>query len=265
MIRPILIVDDEAAVTLALEGFFESKGYPVLRAFYGDQAIARIEQDHPSVAVLDLQMPGVDGITVLEKIRQSHPSVKTLVITGHSDRYQKDLERLKPDAVMLKPVSLEDLTRQIDALLGGSIQPNSHLQGTKQVGASLRLLFVGWPPELYAQFLKPYFEKSNQPDRQMRYETAVASGPQEAFRLAKEFKPNLVLLENSRLPVGVDAGKLAADLNRLAEPSLEVILHTSQVALTVGADFPEQELRRLEETIQRTAERHGWVPPSKRK
>lgn len=117
--KSILVVDDEAATTLALEGFFESKGYPVLKAFYGDQAIERIEKDRPAVVVLDLQMPGVDGIGVLEKIRSSYPQTKTLVMTGFSDRYREDLERLKPDVVKLKPISLEELTSTVEALLGG--------------------------------------------------------------------------------------------------------------------------------------------------
>ncbi len=63
----ILIVDDEAAVTMALEGFFRNKGYHVLRAFYGDQAVEKIEQDKPALVILDLQMPGVDGISVVRK------------------------------------------------------------------------------------------------------------------------------------------------------------------------------------------------------
>ena len=263
MTRPILIVDEEAAVTLALESFFESKGYPVVRAFYGDQAITQIEKNQPSVVVLDLQMPGVDGITVREKIRQSHPTVKTLVITGHSDKYQKDLDRLKPDAVMLKPVSLEDLTREIDALLGASLQPRADAQGKQRVRNSLRLLFVGWPIETYAQSLKPYFEGTDHPGRATSYETVVAPKPEDSFRLVKEFKPHLVLLENNRLPVGMDPGRLAADLSRLEDPFLEVILHSSQESSAKGAAPSLGELKSLEETIQRAAERRGWVSSKK--
>ncbi len=258
MTRPILIVDDEAAVTLALESFFESKGYPVVRAFYGDQAIALIEQNQPSVAVLDLQMPGVNGIAVLEKIRQSHPNVKTLVITGHSDKYQKDLDRLKPDAVLLKPVSLEDLTLQIDTLLGGSLQPGGPEHKKPKAGASLRLLFVGWPVETYAQFLRPYFEETSSPGRVTCYQTVIAPKPEDSFRLVKEFKPHLVLLASNHLPVGVDPGRLAAELSHLEEPSLEVILHSSQESFAKGGAPSLGELKSLEETIQRTAARRGW-------
>ncbi len=263
MTRPILIVDDEAAVTLALESFFESKGYPVVRAFYGDQAIALIEQNQPSVAVLDLQMPGVNGIAVLEKIRQSHPNVKTLVITGHSDKYQKDLDRLKPDAILLKPVSLEDLTRQIDALLGGSIQPGGTGHEKPKAGAALKLLFVGWPLETYAQSLRPFFEENSSPGRAASYQTVVAPKPEDSFRLVKEFKPHLVLLGSSHLPVGVDPGRLAAELSRLEEPSLEVILYSSQESEAKGGELSLAELKSLEETIQRAAARRGWVSSKK--
>ncbi len=115
--RSILVVDDETAVTLALEAFFRSRGYEVLRAFYGAEALKRIEQDRPTVAVVDLYMPGMNGIAVLEKVREQFPEVKTLVITGYADKYRSDLERLKPDALQLKPVSLEQLVNTVENLM----------------------------------------------------------------------------------------------------------------------------------------------------
>ena len=115
--KSILIVDDESAVTLALEGFFRSRGYDVLKAFYGGEALERIKNSRPTVAVLDLHMPGVNGIAILEKVREQFPEVKTLVVTGYADKYRNDLERLKPDAIQLKPVSLEQLVNTVESLM----------------------------------------------------------------------------------------------------------------------------------------------------
>ncbi len=120
MVKSILIVDDEVAVTLALEMFFRSRGYHVVKAFHGEQAIAEIQNEQPEVAVLDLHMPGTNGVEVLEKVREKFPHVKVLVVTGYSDKYKNDLERLKPDAIQLKPVSLDQLVNTVETLMSSS-------------------------------------------------------------------------------------------------------------------------------------------------
>ncbi len=242
----ILIVDDEASVTLTLEWFFRSKGYEVLRAFYGDQALERLEQDRPLLVILDLQMPGVDGIAVLEKIRASHPEVKVMVMTAYPDQYQEELERLKPDAVRIKPVSLEDLTRAVEQLLEGK-EPAERAQ--EQPVEKIRLLFIEGSEEVFLLYLKPHFDD---PRRKSRYEIAFASGPEEAFRQMEGFKPHLVLLDSARLAVGVDGGKLAADLSRLAAAPIEVILHS----IPGGKGTPADPLQRLEQAIERVARQH---------
>ncbi|MCM8794443.1 MAG: response regulator [Candidatus Omnitrophica bacterium] len=251
----ILIVDDEAAVTLALESFFKAKGYSVHRAFYGDQAIEQIEKDPPAVVILDLQMPGVDGIAVLNKIRQAYPHVKTMVITGHSDRYQKDLDRLKPETVHMKPVSLEDLTRGVENLLG---QKTAAVSGPKKAGklsSPVRLLFIEGTPDVYNRYLKPYFQEKKDPS----YETMMASAPDQAFRLLEEFKPHLALMDGTRLPIGIDAGKLAAALGSSPARPLEVIFYSFRVSADKGQDAVEQELYRLSETLRQSAGKHHLI------
>lgn len=252
--KSILVVDDETATTLALESFFQAKGYQVLKAFYGDQAIERIEKDRPAVVVLDLQMPGVNGIGVLEKIRESYPQMKTLVMTGFSDRYREDLERLKPDAVKLKPISLDDLTRTVETLLG---KKEAAPSSSKGVVGKVRLLFIEGTEDLYENILRPHFEG---PGRKISCEVRRVGTPTEAMESLLEFKPHLVLLDGTRLPVGVDAGRLAGEIQKSENPPLEVIFHTlplskeeSKVALSLNS---------LEEAIQMALERHRLTPGS---
>ena len=254
--KTILVVDDEAAVTFALEGFFKQKGHEVLKAFYGDQALEQIEQKRPSVVILDLQMPGLNGIAVLEKIRSDYPDTKVLVITGFSDQYQEQLARLKAEKVWTKPVSLIDLTREVEALLEGKSKPSagsSNAPGKE----GIRLLFVEGSQEAYELFLKPYFESE---DRPLRCLTALARDPEEALRMTGEFKPQLVILDGSRMPVGVDAGSLAARLTSGPERPAEVIL-----AEIPSADYrvgipPAGRLERLEEAVCQAARKHRWMP-----
>ena len=254
----ILIVDDEAAVTMALEGFFRNKGYHVLRAFYGDQAVEKIEQDKPALVILDLQMPGVDGISVLRKIRADFPQIKTLVMTGYAPQYQKELEELKPEMVKIKPVSLDDLTREVEILLGKPSTAVARPQ-PEAPGSPLRILFVEGSREIFQRYLEPHFET---PGSKVPCETAVAIGPEEAFQLLSEFKPHLVLLDGTRMPIGVDAGKLAADLQRTAHAPREVIFYTFRVPTQQGQAASLTEIEKLVDTVRQVAKRHRLLPAS---
>lgn len=251
-----MVVDDEAAVTFALEGFFKQKGHEVLKAFYGDQALEQIERKRPSVVILDLQMPGVNGIAVLEKIRSDYPETKVIVITGFSDQYQEQLDRLKAEKVWTKPVSLMDLTREVEALLEGKSKPSAPSSATPGK-EGIRLLFVEGSQEAYEQYLKPYFESEARP---LRCSTALARDPEEALRIAAEFKPHLVILDGSRMPVGVDAGSLAARLTGVSERPAEVILTEIPSADYRIEAGPVERFGKLEEALYQAARKHGWMP-----
>ena len=246
MEKIILVADDEPAVALSLEEFFRMKGYQVLRAFYGDQALEQIRARQPALVVLDLHMPRMDGIGVLQVIRDSYPDIRTLVITGQADRYRKDLDRLRPEKVLMKPVSLEEVIRSVELLLEvGKPAP----AGTRKAsaGAKVKLLFIEGNAEVYERVLKPYFES---PERAGGYETALATGPKEAFRLLGEFRPQVVVLDGTRMPVGVNPGRLAADLSAAPNPPTEVILHSLPLR-DWYEEPPVEQLGQLESAIKR--------------
>lgn len=259
MAKSILVVDDEAAVTLSLEGFFQHKEYEVLKAFDGDQALRLIEQNRPSVVILDLQMPRVNGVAVLEKIRSDYPEIKTLVITGFSSEYEEQLQRLKVEKVWVKPVSLTDLTRAVESLLEGTERPTLPTAGMAAADDSgrLRLLFVEGSREAYEQTLRPYFESE---DRVPRCQTALARNGEEALRQIAEFKPQLIVLDSNRMPVGVEGGRLAARLSSAPDAPLEVILVDIPSREYRLGETPRERLRNLEEAVQRAARKHRLIP-----
>ena len=79
----ILIVDDEASIRSSLGRFFERVGYDVLHAPTGAEGIRLIEDEHPSVVLLDLQLPDMSGFEVIEQTRALRPVV--IMITGNGD------------------------------------------------------------------------------------------------------------------------------------------------------------------------------------
>lgn len=81
--RTVLIVDDEEAVTRAFGTYFERYGYRVVKATDGRQAVSAWRTYEPDVTILDLVLPDMDGLAVLEALRPYNPTV--LMLTGHGD------------------------------------------------------------------------------------------------------------------------------------------------------------------------------------
>lgn len=81
----ILIVDDELYIRKFLSTFLIHKGYDVIVAEDGHQAIDRFLQESPAAIVLDLRMPGMDGLTVLKQIRTINPRQPIIVLTGGTE------------------------------------------------------------------------------------------------------------------------------------------------------------------------------------
>jgi DNA-binding NtrC family response regulator len=78
----ILIVDDEEEIRRLLERLLEIEGYEVLVAAGGGTALELLGTAHPDVVVLDLKMPWIGGLTVLEQIRRVEPEQHVIVFTG---------------------------------------------------------------------------------------------------------------------------------------------------------------------------------------
>ena len=78
----MLIVDDEPDVRRCLLEFFAAKGFSVVTAFSGEEAIERLKQAPADVILLDLLLPGVSGIEVLKRAKELYPSVKVIIVTA---------------------------------------------------------------------------------------------------------------------------------------------------------------------------------------
>ncbi len=85
MDNKILIVDDEADIRQVLEISLSDMGYRVLTAENGEEAFDIFQKTHPLIVLTDIKMPGMDGIRLLQKIKQENPDTEVIMITGHGD------------------------------------------------------------------------------------------------------------------------------------------------------------------------------------
>jgi two-component system, OmpR family, response regulator MprA len=115
----ILVVDDERAVRDALRRALELQGYEVDLAADGEEALSRLAANgHPDAVVLDILMPGIDGLEVCRRIRRSGDSVPVLMLTAR-DAVGDRVEGLDAgaDDYLVKPFALEELLARVRALI----------------------------------------------------------------------------------------------------------------------------------------------------
>lgn len=83
MNETILVVDDEESICLSLKGILSDEGYEVLTAQSGEECLDLIEEDLPSLVLLDIWLPGIDGIETLKRIKSKYPKMQVIMISGH--------------------------------------------------------------------------------------------------------------------------------------------------------------------------------------
>jgi len=111
----ILLVDDEVVFTTNMGKLLTNRGYKVTAANSGDAAIQALEKENFDVVVLDLKMPGMDGLATLKEIKKLGLFTETLILTGHGS-IDTALEAIKLGAYdyLTKPCEIDDLLGKIE-------------------------------------------------------------------------------------------------------------------------------------------------------
>lgn len=106
----ILVAEDDRDISSQLCSFFSERNYNVLEVFRGDEAIELVKRERPHLILLDLNMPGCDGIEVLKFAKSFDPTVKVIIITGINDVQTMTRAReLGASDYVTKPFNLEYL------------------------------------------------------------------------------------------------------------------------------------------------------------
>jgi DNA-binding response OmpR family regulator len=107
-VEKILVVDDEESIRRFLSNFFKSKGFVTLEASSGEQAVEIVKAQKPSVILLDIMMPGMDGIVTLKKIREIDSEVGVVMATGlYDENLAQEAANLGSYSYVLKPFDLK--------------------------------------------------------------------------------------------------------------------------------------------------------------
>ncbi len=113
----VLLVEDEADLCNLIKGHLEGDGYTVVQAFDGPTALTLVEQHRPDVIILDWMLPGMDGLAVCRRVRQSH-LMPILMLTARSEEIDRVLGlEVGADDYVVKPFSMRELLARVRALL----------------------------------------------------------------------------------------------------------------------------------------------------
>jgi DNA-binding NtrC family response regulator len=105
----VLLVDDEVEFVSTLSERLNLRSFDAQTATSGEEALMKIDQSPPDLVLLDMLMPGMNGIEVLKRIKRDHPGVKVILLTGRGS--WDGIQGIREGAYdcLMKPIQIEEL------------------------------------------------------------------------------------------------------------------------------------------------------------
>ncbi len=104
----ILVLDDEIGTCSQLKDFLEYRGYKVFTATKGERALRILEKEEPQILLLDIKMPGVNGIDVLREAKKTYSRVRVIMITAlKTEEKKSEVMDLGADEYLVKPFNFD--------------------------------------------------------------------------------------------------------------------------------------------------------------
>ena len=221
--KRILIVDDEKNLTTALDSFFQSKGHEIYIANSGESALEFLKKEKVDLVLLDLSMPGVDGIEVAKTVKKKS-NARLLILTAYSEEYKQKLASVKPDGVMTKPFGVLTLINKVQELLGEHVAIEPKPEGAIKF-KPVKVLFIDSSIDYAAgyvlkDYVLPYIRLSW--SRNIEVEAISPHFSLAIHDKILNFKPDIVLLSSV---LSRQAKDLAKEIEQDICSPKEVILY----------------------------------------
>ena len=114
--KKILLVDDEESIHLLYREEFEEDGYEVHSALSGEEALEKLGIIRPDLVILDINMPGMNGIDVLRRMKELQPNMPVILCSAYQE-FKQDLASWASDAYIVKSANLDELKAAVHNLL----------------------------------------------------------------------------------------------------------------------------------------------------
>ncbi|TKB26427.1 response regulator [Desulfopila sp. IMCC35006] len=115
--KKLLLVDDEESIQLVYREEFEDEGYQVISASDGTTGLEKFKEENPDLVILDIQMPGINGVEVLRQMKMLRPAVPVILSSAYPE-FKRDLGTWASDEYIVKSGNLDELKKTVRTLLG---------------------------------------------------------------------------------------------------------------------------------------------------
>jgi len=114
----VLVAEDDPPILATLAGVLSDAGFHVLEAETGDSALSLFEANDVNLLLTDIAITGpFDGVSLAQRVRQQHPHLPIIFLSGHFDGLAKADGVASPSAFFVKPARLDEIVRTVERLL----------------------------------------------------------------------------------------------------------------------------------------------------
>ena len=110
--KKILLVDDEEGIQMLYREELQDSGYEVVSAYTGEEGLEKLKSESPDLVILDIQMPGMNGIETLRQMKMDNPDLPIILSTAYTE-YKQDLGAWASDAYVVKSSNINDLKEAV--------------------------------------------------------------------------------------------------------------------------------------------------------
>lgn len=132
-VRTVLVVDDNAKIVEVLKAYLEKEGYRVVTALDGDEVEELARTEHPDIALLDIMLPGLDGVELTRRLQREH-DMPVILVTAKIEEVDRLIGlEVGADDYVSKPFSPREVVARVKAVLRRS-ERGARIEGTMRVG-----------------------------------------------------------------------------------------------------------------------------------
>ena len=110
--KKILLVDDEEGIQMLYREELEDDGYEVISAYTGEEGLQKFKDESPDLVILDIQMPGMNGIETLRQMKMNNPELPVILSTAYNE-YKQDLGTWASDEYVVKSSNITELKEAV--------------------------------------------------------------------------------------------------------------------------------------------------------